>query len=193
MVGRINSKRWWAQKMLAELSSPGKHKLRKTPYPLLRVSHTPKRGYAWNLFIRLLYIPSKNWETPVSREGQIASLSLDSLSDRELQRSERRVQLAVNTKPQFIPAFPLRILQALAEADAVVALPLVLAIHRQLVMSRREETPLNEELWNAAGSPTAKKRAVILRKLKSLPEVIQITAARTRTTHYRVRKGDLWT
>ena len=128
----------------------------------------------------------------MSRDELIASLSVDSLSDRELQSSERRVQFAANTRRQFIPAFPLRIQQALVEADAVVALPLVLAIHRQLTMTRREETPLNEGVWNAAGSPTAKKRAVILRKLKFLPKVIQITAARTRTTHYRVRKGDLW-
>jgi hypothetical protein len=128
----------------------------------------------------------------VSRDGLRESASLDSLSDRELQSFERRVPLAGNPKRQFIPAFPLRIQQALVEADAVVALPLVLAIHRQLTMTHREETPLSEGVWNSAGSPTAKKRAVILRKLKSIPKVIQITAARTRTTHYRVQKGDLW-
>jgi hypothetical protein len=128
----------------------------------------------------------------VSRDGLAASLSLDSLSDREPRGSGRRLRLAANTTPQFIPAFPLQIQQALAEADAVVALPLVLAIHRQLMMSHRDETPLNDAIWSAAGSPSAKKRAVILRKLKSLPQIIEMITARTRTTHYRVRKGNLW-
>jgi hypothetical protein len=66
---------------------------------------------------------------------------LDRLPGQELQTFERCVRLVANTKPQFVPAFPLRILQAIVEADAVIVLPLVLAIHRQLIMNGREDTP----------------------------------------------------
>ena len=42
-----------------------------------------------------------------------------------------------------------------------------------------------------AGSPSAKRREAILGKLKVIPHVIVMIAARTATTHYRVGKGDM--
>jgi hypothetical protein len=93
---------------------------------------------------------------------------------------------------EYIPPFPLRIQLALVEAKAEVALPLVLAIHRQLTMTRRQETPLNEAVWRAAGSPSAKKRHNILEKLMRLPGIIQLIEARSPTSRYRLRRGELW-
>ena len=116
--------------------------------------------------------------------------SLDELTDKELVRLEKP------TAPPtagYIPAFPQRVLQAVVDADAVAALPLVLAIHRQLVMAKREETPLNEAIWKCAGSPSSKRREVILRKLRAVPQVIEIWTIRTMTAHYSVSKGELWT
>ena len=122
-----------------------------------------------------------------------ARLSLDHLSDFELRKLERTSDGRPDVRAQFIPACPVRIIQAMVEADAAVALPLVLAIHRQLTSARREETPLNEAAWKIAGSPSARRREAILRKLKRLPELIVFRADRTPTSHYRVSKGRLWT
>ena len=122
-----------------------------------------------------------------------ARLSLDHLSDFELRKLERTSDGRPDVCAQFIPACPVRIIQAMVEADAAVALPLVLAIHRQLTSARREETPLNEAVWKIAGSPSARKREAILRKLKRLPELIVFRADRTPTSHYRVSEGRLWT
>ena len=77
-------------------------------------------------------------------------------------------------------------------AGAEKALPVVLAIHRQLRMTRREWTPLNSAIWKAAGAPSPKARAAILRKLHGLSGVIRLDAHRTVTSHYRVARGDLW-
>ena len=89
------------------------------------------------------------------------------LTDADLRRHE--VKLAPPPRPAaFVPAFPLAVLQAVAQARAEKALPLILAIHRQLQMSSREWTPINAAVWTAAGRPAEKHRAAILRKLKGL-------------------------
>lgn len=92
----------------------------------------------------------------------------------------------------FIPGFPQAILAAVVEARAEVVLPLVLAIHRQLTMTRKTETPLNEAIWCAAGSPNHKRRQRILQKLKVLPELVELIPCRTRVSHFRVRRGRWW-
>jgi hypothetical protein len=50
--------------------------------------------------------------------------SLDDLTDKELVRFEKPT---ASSKAGYIPAFPQRVLQAVVDADAVAALPLVLA------------------------------------------------------------------
>ena len=117
---------------------------------------------------------------------------LDSLSDLKLRQLEIRVDTTPPRPTGFVPGFPVPILKAVVSADAVKALPVVLAIHRQLTMTRREWTPLNSAVWTAAGSPSSKKREAILRDLKRLPEVVRIEPRRTTAAHYRVAKGTLW-
>ena len=124
----------------------------------------------------------------------VARLSLDHLSDFELRKLERPPSdHRPDVRAQFIPACPVRIIQAMVDADATAALPLVLAIHRQLTLARRKETPLNDAVWKISGSPSARQRETILRKLKRLPELIVFRADRTPTSHYRVSRGRLWT
>lgn len=117
------------------------------------------------------------------------SLSLDTLADKQLHRLEKS---ATTKRAGYIPSLPQSVLQAVIDADAVAALPLVLAIHRQLTMAKRKETPLNGAIWKCAGLPSPKCRGRILRTLKTIPHVIRITVARTATTHYRVAKGKSW-
>ena len=115
--------------------------------------------------------------------------SLDTLTDTELSRLEKAT---IPVKAAYIPSFPARVLQAINDADAVIALPLILAIHRQLTMTKREETPLNEAIWKCAGSPSTRRREAILRKLKAVPHIIRLVGARTAATHYQVAKGEVW-
>ena len=107
--------------------------------------------------------------------------------------SGKQQQRIRTTKPDaYIPGFPLKVLLATVDADAVKALPLVLAIHRQLTMTRRQLTPLNGAIWKAAGNPSHKERETILAKIKMMPDVIRIECHRTATAHYRVGRGGLW-
>jgi hypothetical protein len=92
----------------------------------------------------------------------------------------------------YVPGFPLRVLKAVVEADAILALPLVLAIHRQLCMTKRASTPLNSTVWSHAGSPSARKREVILRRLRLVPDVIALEEQRTINFRFRASKGLLW-
>ena len=115
--------------------------------------------------------------------------SLDALTDKELMRLEKSV---ASPKAAYIPAFPHSVIQAIVDADAVTALPLILAIHRQLTVTKRKETPLNGAIWKYAGSPSPKRKEAILRRMKSIPNVIKIISARTRFTHYVVAKGEIW-
>jgi hypothetical protein len=117
---------------------------------------------------------------------------LDALTDAQLQQLETRVITTSKKAVAFVPGFPLSILYAVVSAGAEKALPVVLAIHRQLRMTGREWTPLNSAVWKAAGSPSDKERASILRKLKGLPDLIRVTPHRTATTHYWVARGSLW-
>ena len=92
----------------------------------------------------------------------------------------------------FVPPLPLQIVISIVEAKAEKALPLILAIHRQLHMTKRETTPLNAAVWRAAGSPSARNRESIIRRLKALPGIIGLDKARTTTSHYRVSRGSDW-
>ena len=124
--------------------------------------------------------------------AQPPARNLDHLSDVELRQHEIPVTKASRRGKAFVPPFPLGILLAMVTAGAEKALPTVLAIHRQLHMTSRESTPLNSAIWKAAGSPGAKARAAILRKLRGLPGVIRFERHRTVASHYRVARGDLW-
>ena len=92
----------------------------------------------------------------------------------------------------FIPSLALHIVISIVAAKAEKALPLVLAIHRQLHMTKRETTPLNAAVWKAAGSPSSRERENIIRKLKDLPGIIRLETDRTTTSHYRVGRGSEW-
>jgi hypothetical protein len=102
------------------------------------------------------------------------------------------------TKPKtskakhFIPALPLGVVLTCSAGGYEVALPLILAVHRQLTMTGREWTPLNKAVWAAAGNPPEKKRGKILAALKEQPDLIQMRPKKTSTSHYEVAYGVLW-
>jgi hypothetical protein len=137
-----------------------------------------------------MYLPIES--NAVARTGSADGPDLDRLSDIELRAHETRVDVRGRKSPYFVPAFPTSILTSVVQAKAEKALPTLLAIHRQLAMTRREYTPLSAAVWSAAGDPSEKKRATIVRKLKLLPEVVKVEPHRTAASHYRVARGPLW-
>ena len=128
----------------------------------------------------------------MSEVGPDTGINPDELSDFELQNFERPVNAGRHRVERFVPPFPVTVIVAVVDAGAEKALPVILAIHRQLTMARREWTPLNAAVWKAAGNPSAKVREAILRKLKELPDLLRIESHRTPTSHYRVARGPLW-
>lgn len=117
---------------------------------------------------------------------------ISSLSDDELREFETCLPLPNKDNKRFMPPFPAAVLLEVVKEDATAALPLVLAIHRQLTMKRTNETPLNEAIWSVAGNPSVKKREHILRKLKSIPQIVELIPARTALFYYRVKRGSAW-
>jgi hypothetical protein len=118
--------------------------------------------------------------------------ALRELTDKDLRAYETPARLPRRQSAAFIPSLPVRVVQAIVAANAEIALPLVLAVHRQLTMKKQNETALTAAIWTAAGSPSQRKREAILRKLKCLPAVIVVTKARTPTSYYRIGKGAIW-
>lgn len=114
------------------------------------------------------------------------------ISDADLRQVEIRLPQITRKPEAFVPAIPLAVLQVVVKTHAEKALPLILAIHRQLQMTKREWTPISGAVWEAAGAPTGKTRAAVLRKLRALPDIIRIEPRRTAVSHYRAAKGPLW-
>jgi len=106
--------------------------------------------------------------------------------------SEVVTQPKTSRAKHFIPALPLPVVPACVQGGCEIALPLVLAIHRQLTMTRREWTPLNKAIWTAAGNPPERKRTKILTALKGQPDLIHLRPKKTTTSHYEVAYGALW-
>ena len=92
----------------------------------------------------------------------------------------------------YVPSFPLRLIRAVVEAKAEKALPLVLAIHRQMVMTRQRSIPLSGAVWDAAGSPNRRERDTVLRNLRKLRKIYRLTVNKTMFSHYLVSQGPLW-
>jgi hypothetical protein len=120
---------------------------------------------------------------------------LDKLTCAELDHHARLVDLGkVTTRAHhFVPPVPIRILECVEQVGAMTAMGLILAIHRQLAMRKCDATPLNAVIWRAAGSPSKKRKEVILRNLAKVPEVIVLHKTRSRRGYYRVARGELWT
>jgi hypothetical protein len=117
----------------------------------------------------------------------------DKLLCRELDRQARLVDAGrASRQNHFVPPLPLRILERVEQSGAMAAMGLILAIHRQLIMRKRDSTPLNAAIWRAAGSPSKKRKEVILRNLARVPEVFVLEKAPSRQGYYRVARGALW-
>jgi len=115
---------------------------------------------------------------------RISDANLDATTTKEPTRRQRE---------GYIPALPVKVLCAVVEAKAEKALPLILAIHRQLHMAKQKSVPLTGAIWDAAGSPGRQAKVAVLRNLKKLPKVIRlISKDQTMFSYYDVAYGPLW-
>jgi hypothetical protein len=96
------------------------------------------------------------------------------------------------SRTSFVPRLPVSVIERVEQSGAMTAMGLVLAIHRQMAMRRRQSTPLNAAIWKAAGSPSKKRREVILRNLAKIPDVFVLQRSRSLQGFYRVERGELW-
>jgi hypothetical protein len=133
---------------------------------------------------------SNRVHSPVDQES-----ILDKLFCAELDHGAQSVDLGkvLTRKNHFVPPVPIRILERVEQSGAMTAMGLILAIHRQLTMRKRDSTPLNGAIWRTAGSPSKKRKEVILRNLAKVPDVFVLQKVRSRQGYYRVVRGELWT
>lgn len=93
----------------------------------------------------------------------------------------------------FCPVFPLMILRVVVEEKAIKALPLIMAVHRQLHMVKKKSVPLTGVVWNASGYVSRKDKTAALQKLRKLSKVIRLIPKRqTMHSYYDVAYGSLW-
>jgi hypothetical protein len=132
--------------------------------------------------------------TGKSRSRANERASLEQLLTAELDRQAERVDLRKIVVPasRYVPKIPVAVLERVEQAGAMTAMGLILAIHRQLAMRKCDSTPLNAAIWKAAGSPSKKRREVILRNLAKVPNVVVLEQERSQQGYYRVGRGALW-
>jgi hypothetical protein len=85
----------------------------------------------------------------------------------------------------------------LFEHEAVIAYPLLLAIHRHLRMAEKREemeVALTAAVWKDAGVPPEARRTrnTILAHLRRMPDLVVFREDWTPYFRYRVRKGPAW-
>lgn len=101
------------------------------------------------------------------------------------------VRNTLRTVP-FIPPIPVSAVTRCVQLGIEDALPLILAVHRQLSMKKADRTPLNKHIWAAAGDPPERKRARILSLLRKAPDLIELQERKTSSSHYDVGYGHGW-
>jgi hypothetical protein len=115
--------------------------------------------------------------------------------DPGLAEEVRRVEKAKKGQRRFfIDDFPLHVIHACVEKDALHALPLVLAAHRVMCMRHRGTIRLNKQVWEGAGYPDHKdqRRRVVLEHLRKVPGIMSLVEKRAQSGRYLLLRGPLW-
>jgi hypothetical protein len=96
------------------------------------------------------------------------------------------------SKHPFVGRVPLVWLLILDEAEAMPALPLLLAIHNQMNVRRKKVVLLTARVWRVAVGRTEGKRKVMLAAIKRVPDLVSLEYRNRRGTKYRASQGPLW-
>src|SRR6516164_8495501 len=100
--------------------------------------------------------------------------------DPELAELSRRMG-AGEYRQFFVDDFPLHIIQAVVYANALFALPLVMAAHRLMRMRNRNIVRLSLQIWQSAGYSfaTDRQRRTAIEHVRKIPEVLILQEKRT--------------
>jgi hypothetical protein len=96
------------------------------------------------------------------------------------------------SKHPFVMRVPLVWLHILDEAEAMPALPLLLAISNQMKMRRKKAVLITARVWRVAAVHTEGKRRAMLAALKRVPDLVSLEFQNRSWSKYRVSQGPLW-
>ena len=96
------------------------------------------------------------------------------------------------SKHPFIGWVPHVWLLILDEAEAMPALPLLLAISNQMRMRKKKVVLITARVWRVARGRTEGKRRAMLVALKRVPDLVSLEFQNRSWSKYRVSQGPLW-
>jgi hypothetical protein len=96
------------------------------------------------------------------------------------------------SKHPFIRRVPHVWLLVLDEAEAMPALPLLLAIGNQMNLRRRKAVLITARVWRVARGGTKAKRRLMLAALKRVPNLVCLEYRNCSGPKYRASQGPLW-
>ena len=96
------------------------------------------------------------------------------------------------SKHPFIRRVPHVWLLILDEAEAMPALPLLLAICNQMNVKRKKTVLITARVWRVARGCTEGKRRAMLAALKRVPDLVSLEFQNRSWSKYRVSQGPLW-
>jgi hypothetical protein len=94
----------------------------------------------------------------------------------------------------FVDDVPLHVLHIVVAKSAHLAVPLILAAHRNMRMRGSDEVLLVRGVWEAAGySPTTdRRRWSVLAQVRNIPEIMLVEERRSPIARYLLRRGPAW-
>jgi hypothetical protein len=96
------------------------------------------------------------------------------------------------SKHPFIARVPHVWLLILDEAEAMPALPLLLAICSQMTVRRKKAVLITARVWNVARGRTKGKRKAMLTALQRVPSLVRLEYRNRSGSKYRASQGPLW-
>jgi hypothetical protein len=96
------------------------------------------------------------------------------------------------SKHPFIGRVPHVWLLILDEAEAMPALPLLLAICNQMSVRRKKAVLITARVWKVARGRTGGKRKAMLAALKRVPDLVCLEYRNRQGPKYRASQGPLW-
>jgi hypothetical protein len=131
----------------------------------------------------------------ISDEDAEKILAEMAAKDPGLAEENHRAEKAQNGRRRFfVDDFPLHIIHALINEDALHAWPLVMAAHRVMCMRHRGTIRLSKQIWEGAGYPEHgdQRRRIVLDHLRKIPGVMTLIDKRAKSGRYLLRRGPLW-
>jgi hypothetical protein len=111
-----------------------------------------------------------------------------------LAKAERRKPdfMKPRSKHPYIGRVPLVWLLILDEAEAMPALPLLLAISNQMRVRKKKTVLITARVWRVARGRTEGKRKAMLAALKRVPDLVGLEFQNRSWSKYRASQGPLW-